>query len=309
MDIDTAIIRQIAMGTVPPGLAAAVLFALLWWRAPAGTAAASQRWRAAACATGLGAMYAGFHAWLFGLRFPPRESMDWLPIAAGVAVIAGLLPAFTPSKVAPGGSPPERFAWKVPLTALALIGWLAAGNLRKSWSAADLVLHVGWFVLLSGSALAGAAVLARRRPGPVAPLTLLVVFAGASQMLVLAYSSLKLGQSAGLWAAFLGGALVVALVRRELSLARGAVFVSVATTAAAVFQGFLFTSTERAAAYAGLIAASAVLAGLGALVPIAKRGPRRVVGALAPVVLALIPVMIGIALAIASSSGADEYEY
>ena len=304
MDLDPAILRQLAMGAIPPGVASLVLFALLWRR---GTRKSGSR--PILAALGLGLLYGAFHAWLFGLRFPPRESMDWLPLAAIAAAVGSCALACLPTGDHRPRWRPSIGGAVITIAVLGLVGWLAAGNLRKSWSAAETLENVGWFVLLTGLAWAGASVLAHRRPGPVAPLTLLIIAGGASQVLALAFSSLKFAQSAGIWAAFLGGAMVVAFFRRGLSLARGGVLPPVAVTAAAVFQAFLITSADRPRLYIGLLVLSAIGAGLGAAFPTTGGRGRRITGVLAPIVLAAIPVVIGVAVALAAAAGADDYEY
>lgn len=314
MSIDAGVLEQIALGVVPPGIAGVILFAALWWRQGGGDAARPASWRLVVLPVALAAFYTGFHAFLFGgLHVPPRQSTDWLPVASVIAAVAaiafGLLSAPSTSGETSGkrGRKMARSAgpWLLVAAALAVIGWLAAGNLRTSWGVGEAAMHVGGFAGLALAASLGAERIAHRRPGPVSAVAMLVFAAGASQVLALGFHSLKFSQSAGLWAAFMGGAMVVALFRRGLSLARGGAVLVVAMVMAAMYQGVLFTMTPRAWVFAALVASSPAMAGL-ATFPAEGRGVRK---ALLTLGVAIVPIAVALGMALANAGGENEYGY
>jgi hypothetical protein len=316
MELDPGILRQLTLGIVPPGIAAVVLFALVWWKRPKDggadeSLAAPASWRAFIVPLALAALYIIFHFVLFGrVTVPPKESIDWIPIVGLIAALATTRTIALQAHLAPPGRSAGLAAW-LRLYAMepvlyAAIGWLAAGNIHKTWTAREALVPLAGFALLTTLALAGGRRVCERRRGPVPPAVILVFAAGASQALVLGFSSLKLSQVAGLCAAFMGGALLVSFFRRGLSLAREGATVPIVITMTALYQGVLYTRTEHPWLYTILLAASLPLASLGRL-PL--RPQTRLLRAgyhLLPVVLALIPVAIAVGLALASDTG---YEY
>lgn len=326
MDMDPGVLRQIALGTVPPGIAATAAFAAVWWRGRGGQGRAGGRdtggkgggenlpplWRRIAVPLLLAGLYTGFHAFLFGgINIPPRESMDWLAVVAWVAAIGavgnGLLAGARGRRMAIWAG---ALVW---IPALLAIGWLAAGSLARRWDLADAASNIGMFAAAGIAAVIGAEALARRRPGASGVAAMVVVCAGASQVLVLAFSSLKYSQSAGLWAAFMGGAMVVAFFRSGLTVAHGAAGLAASMVMAAMYQGVLFTYTERAWVSVALVASSPVLAALGTLWARPQRGRGlRVLRWALPAMLAAIPAAAAVALALAGSGAGGaggDYDY
>ena len=305
MDLDPAVVKQLALGIVPPGLAGTVLFALTLRKSSTGQPDVG--WRARLIPLVLAALYCGLHAFVLGLRVPPRESTDWLPVAAVVAGVAATCVGYFGR-----GTAGSLAGWLLRLLVLAAVGALAAGRIRGNWTAGEAVVQVGAFVLASGVALHGSETVLRRRNAALAALVLLVFAAGASQVLVLGFSSLKLSQSAGLWAAMLGGAVLVGLFRRKSTLPLGIALVVVAVTIAAMFQGALYTSTKRPWLLTALIAASPALAAAGTLVRMPTEGRARHLRWVVPLMLSLVPVGAAIALSLPSDKAGDadaEYEY
>lgn len=111
-----------------------------------------------------------------------------------------------------------------------------------------------------------------RQRGLGAPLLLMTMVGGASRILAVGYSSLKLGQAVGVMAAVLGAACLIQLLRPRFSLAFGGSFVFIAFTAAATFVGDVAVGPKRMVPYTSLIALSMFLPGLSLIGPFAKMG-------------------------------------
>jgi hypothetical protein len=303
MDLDPAIVKQLALGIVPPGLAGTALFAMTLRKRDAETPTAG--WLPRLAPLLLAALYCGAHALVLGLRVPPRESTDWLPIAA---LLTGVAATFL------GRGERGRAALLaggfLRLFVLAGVGVLAAGRIRANWSAEEAAMQIGGFVLAAAVAMLSTEIVIRRRNAALAALVLLAFAAGASQVLVLGFSSLKLSQSAGLWAAMLGGAVLVGLFRRGSTLPLGIALVVVALTIAAMFQGALYTSTKQPWLLIALVAASPAMAMAGSLLPFPVEGRIRHLRWIVPLVCSLLPIGAAIALSMPNdSAGSDETEY
>ncbi len=234
--------------------------------------------------------------------FPPASADEWLPLAA---VSLGLLELATRFKQVP-----PWVRWGLRAVLLGLIAAACARNfLKGSWSAGTSAAWIGGFVAIT---LAGTAVLERvlaRQRGVGAPLVLMTIVGGASQILAVGYSSLKLGQAVGVMAAILGAACLVALLRPRFSLAFGGSFVFVALTAAATFAGDVAIEQNRKVLYSALIVLSMLLPGLSLIGPLARVGGwKRVV-----LLLALAGTPVGIGLGVAGlhelNRDKDEYDY
>jgi hypothetical protein len=309
MDIDPAVLRQLALGAVPPGIVATLGFALLWWRrrGRVNPPALPPLLHRLATPCFFAAFYTAAHALLFGgLNVPPRQSTDWLPLFAALGAALAMVGALwrIPS---PGAKRWLHIAAQgsLALVALAAMGYLGAGRAVSNWSSRDAALHILPFALLCLVAIISAEILTRRRGGAAPAIALLITCAGAAQVLMLAFSSLKLGQSAGLAAAFFGGAMLIAFFRPRLSLAAGAAIAPLVLTFAALYHGALFTYTSRPWMYIGCIAAAPVLAALASW-PGTPWSQRLWVRALPPLA-ALLPVVAALVLALSQQS--EDYDY
>lgn len=299
--MDPAILKQLALGVVPPGLAAAALATLLWraHKVPA----TSARW--ALMPVGLGVIALLVHPIVFRVpAFPVRSAADLL---TPIAVLSG----FIGWGVARARPP---VALLVPLRA-GLAAAFAVACLRPMldrWDAdAALALVIGF---AGASALAATALDRVLEPGPYSDhaasidphpglrlAALLVVLGAASQIVVLGFYSLRVSQGAGVFAALAGGLLVAALFWRPRSLA-GVADALVLPTAAAVLLGAILGQPERPVLLGSLLAASPVAA-LGIGLALRRRKP--VVRGWAAVVGAGVPALAALAIAALARTPSD----
>lgn len=231
--------------------------------------------------------------------FPPKGAEEWLPF---VALAAGALELATR-----GARFPAWLRWALRAVLLMAIAAACARNmLHGSWTSPSTALWIGGFALVTMAATLVLERVLERTRGFTAPALLLIIVGGASQVLAIGYSSLKLGQSAGVVAAALAAATGVALVRRRFSLAFGGTFAVVAIVAAAVLAGNITTHT-RQALYTSAIAAAALLPGLTLLKPLSRlRGWKRF---LVLFTLAGLPIAGALAVVIFDELNRTKEEY
>jgi hypothetical protein len=307
MDMDPALVRQLVIGTVPPGIAGTLLFAAAWWRRPAAAepGVGHRGWFASGLVVALATLYGVFHALVLGARFPPAQSTDGLVIAAASAAIGAVLLGL------PMLQRHAALGWVARIVVIAVVGAVAAGRVRANWSIHEAAILLGGFTLAGVLASAGAESVLRRRGTLTGILVLLVFAAGASQILVLGFSSLKLSQSAGIWAAMLGGSLVAAAFLRGRAASPGLALLVTTMSLAAMWQGLLYTTTPRAWLLIGLVASAPLLAAGGAMIPAAPKGLMPHVRWAAPLVLAIVPVAAAIVIPMLprEQKATDEYDY
>lgn len=282
------IIKQLALGVVPPGVLALVLFALLWRRRDwSGT------WRRSALTSlGMGLGFVPLAALIYGgLKFPPVAADQWMVPIAVLLALTGVVVALASSRAA-------ALCFRVPLLVLfALVSapWLARTMLNSSADPGPFkaLLIIAGFVALSLSTLRASEKLHERLSGPLPVFLTLTLLGAMSQILILAYSGLKLGQGVGIFAAMLGAALVVSFFRPSLTLRGGALDLPVLASTTFFFQGFVRADTVPSAlVYVVLVAISPWLALAPDVGPLArvkgwKGGLLRVVLASAPLLAAL----------------------
>jgi len=286
MDPDT--LKQVAAGAIPPGVFAALALTLVWWRRPVEKDGPGWRWVWGAVI--LAIAYIPTHLLVLrGPAWPPASAADWLPPIALLAAGAGL----------PAGAPrlPPLVRWPgVGLITIAM-GWMsAAGLIARSWSVREMAAHLAGFAAVSVVAALGAARVTARRPGPGPVLIVMLPVAAASQLLVLVYHSLLLGQAAGIAAAVLGGALVAGLWKRWMVLGPAGSVPPVLLAMACLFHGVLYTETDRGLLLAGLVAASPAAAGLASM--FTSRAAKGWVRFGAPLAAAALPLAAAMAVAV-----------
>lgn len=302
--MDTAILKQLALGAVPPAVAACAAVWMIWRGTAHGDGLATPpRGRARATVATLVVISLAMHPVLFGWpAIPPRAADQWLPVVAVLAGLAGLA-----SMIGAKG------AWAAAVgaaVAAAAGGALSARRLiASSWTPTEALVHLG--LLLIGAALAAAATerLVRDRRGWFGPALLVIVAGGASQVLVLGMASLKVGQAAGVIAAVAGGLLVAAWFRPALW-ARGTTTAATTFVAVAIFQGALFGDAEGGVRwlYAGLVAIAPVLAAaVDAALPARLEGWKRSVLVLVAAGLPIGAALARAAVAMAAQQAAESY--
>lgn len=285
--MDPAMVKNLALGAVPPLVLMLVYFAIVHRRR-----GAEQAWWVGAV-TPLVMALAVVVTYAIAFQMPTlsaRASFEWLPIAAIAAGIAGA--------VASMERWPALVRWTPAVLAVLFGAWASARNLiGGSWSAAQTgayLVEAG----VTGVVLLGAGhVLVAKRAG-IVPALVLMLFAGAaSQLLVLGFFSMKVSQVAGMGASMMMAAVAVAFRRPTLRVGSGAMVFIVALSLTALAQGRLYgqATPEFVRIYAALLTLSLVG---GALVQawVADRWSARVRGAMVLGAVAL-PLVVGIGIA------------
>lgn len=309
--MDPAMVKNLALGAIPPAFIAAVYFVALWLkRSPVmhadGSAIRAERRILLVPVVMTCAMVFTFMA-VFGMpTLAPVTAFDWLPLIGVAAGFAGVIASLE--------GIPSFVRWTPAVGAMLFAAWASAKNpIASSWPAEQSAAYLLESMLMGVVVLAGANWLASRRPG-LAPVLVLMLFAGAvTQLLVLGYFSMKVGQVAGMGASMLIAAAGVALWRKEFRLGPGGVTFIVVVTMAALGQGKLYgqASPELARVYAALAVLSVVGAALVGWGLSTKVGPR-MRGAIV-VVVAALPLLAGLGVAgkkwAAEQEAASESEY
>ncbi len=246
------ILEALLRGVAAPALLCGALLVAAWrpWRRAAG--AHRGAWGGAVAFTA-GVILAHAEAMGHWPAIRAGEVMGWLPHLAVAAALVCLI------------EPALRRAPAASLTLRAAIGAAAAWLLcrpflESQWPAAPGALRVAGIAAVTLAAWTSHEALARRTPGPVVPMALLVGGAGASGSLVLAYTA-KPAQIAGALSAMCGAALLVALWNRRTSPAAGAAAVASVAIAFLCFVGHLYSKLPAGAALLLVGAPSAAWAG------------------------------------------------
>jgi hypothetical protein len=276
---------------VVPAVVAAVTAALGGWLARRlGVAEAGRA--AVAVALGAGTLAAQFASAL--PHFPPIEVTDRIPWLVGLLMLLGLLESTHPS--------PGWARWKDRLLVAILVLALVLGPaLGPDWpSLRDLAVECGLVlgILVGWGSLEGLA--AHRSTAVLGPALLAV--AGCTSAALLLSGSVVLGRISGGLTAALGAVWVLSWWLPDQALGRGGVSVLVATVAALLIEGRVYSFLPLEAAIA--LAAAPLLAWL------AFAGPARRLAswqsALLAAVLCLVPAGVAVGLALRAAPG--EYE-
>ncbi|MCA9286478.1 MAG: hypothetical protein KDA22_14735 [Phycisphaerales bacterium] len=234
--MDPAILRQLALGAIPPAIAGALVLGALVVRHED---TLCRRLLRALPALVVGCGVLGMHALLFGPPvFPATSALGWLPwltLGVGAAAFGAALPKRGRALLLAA----------VVLIGLAVGAWLSARTLlANAWDARSAAGHLG--AMAAGAALfVGGLLVVLRLPGAVGLLGACMTLGGASQLAVLGHHSLTIGQFVGIFAAFCGGGVVAALVRRNVRLGSAATITIGVATALASFQAFLYGDAEH----------------------------------------------------------------
>jgi len=261
---------------VPALFTGAVL--LLAWVSRQAAEQASRGWLGA-LAVG-GAFLLGQAAALGGLpQLPPAQADDrlfWL--VAGAVALAGvesLLAERRWPRLVLRGVYPFFVPWFLLARLLERRETVAVGGL-------GLALLLGWSALAAWSA---------RRPGASVPLVLWSVTSGGALALLFSHTA-KYAQLAGILAACLGAAVVVAWIRPSFALGAGAAGVVAVLLACFWIAGVWLAATPLPVESAVLLAVSPLLATAAEVGPLSRLAPRKAVLArLALASAALVPAV------------------
>lgn len=246
--VDPSIVKQLALGVLPPAAAGLATFTALWWRRS--PAVATEELCPSVGVGGLRrsapALLLALGGWpmlhlLFGpASWPPRSSFDWLlPTMVASGVLLGLL-GFVPFPRLRG---PILLGAALLLLLAALL--LSARNLvQGSWSATQTIIHLNLGAALGAIFLLGLERLVAQ-PGRWRLFAFAAILAAASQVLVLGHFSLKLGQVVGVIAAFAGGAFLISLARPSLRQGTPLALTAGLVTTTALWQAHFFGESEQ----------------------------------------------------------------
>jgi hypothetical protein len=231
--MDPALLQQLALGAVPAGIAGSVIFFSLWWSRRAAVPARSGEAssldfsdaRSLLIVLGMGVVLVLMHPLIMsGLRapmwvVPARRASDWLPIVVTMGTLLAL------ATVLLRGQRLHVWVWALGLSLLTIgFGALASRRLiAETWSTSQAAGYLaGLAIFVFVTAWGMLALL--RKPGWVSIAALLIVAGSTANIMAGPLNSLKLAQWAGVSAAVLTPAVLVAFVRpvRALPLAAGA---------------------------------------------------------------------------------------
>jgi hypothetical protein len=336
-------VQQFLLAGLPLGVVSALVLTLAWWRAgrgerwltdplraePGGAGARGPVW-VFPLVSALG--FVGVHAWLSGPPgWPPVSADQWLAWIAGAALLAALVTAVAGEPRVPARTPdgwPSGWGTGVSLGRLGLrAGLLGAASgvsvlnlARHAWSAGQSLAWVGGTVALGLIGWWAVERLARRAHGPLFPAALWLWAALSGQVIVLGLYHLRGGVAATILAAAFGGAMVAAMVRPRLTLARGGVVVAAVLMPVLLLQGAVLGGSEQPEWVRVLLASAPILALLSGTLadwrapaddPRARGavwgGPREVVR----LALVVVPVVVAVAAAVLlrSADAPPSYDY
>lgn len=314
--MDPALVRQLAIGAVPPLVAGALVFAAAFGRragqAPAqslgvqGTRAVSG-WRATLLVVACAVVPVLMHrlVWNAWPKWPPVGSDQALFYVAVIAALVGLA-SWLVLDVAGAG---RRWALAivVPLVLVGLVGagFLSARNLiANRWGTEGTLRHAAVFLPAAVAFVAGLVLLVRT-PGPGSVGSVALLATVLSQTIAAGLSGLALGQSAGVVASFLGAGAVVALFRPAVAIPIAAALGLGVLLATIGLHGVLFGIGDNRA----WMMLAFVLAPWLAWLPTRVTRWQRWKLWIAQLALALLPLGVAIALAVRNVLRQQEYGY
>jgi hypothetical protein len=282
--MDPAAIRQLMLAVVPSVVVSLVVMWGLWWRAGAKVrgesaagglvpvAAVQGPWWAA------GLVMAGLVAVIFGLAesrwyVPPTSRKDWVPLIAVGAAVLGLVLGGMRAGEWRGAK--WVIGWGVRGLAAGLVGLACAWpRVMNTWSMGESAAWLGGFAAVVVIVWWSIARVTERTTGAQGPLAVMLLAAGASQVLVLGYASFDQAQLVTIIAAAAGPMWVLGMLRPNFTLAREGACVAVLVIAAATLQSMLYGAAEGPARWSmGPLMLSGAVLGLLADVPlVARRG-------------------------------------
>jgi hypothetical protein len=302
--VDIAVVKQLLLGAIPPGVIGAVLFALLWMRRSGGDKA---MWRGALTPLLIGVVYAACHQFVIGItKWPPGSSDARLPfIAAGLGLL-GAIATFTPPPI----------GWGVRLAGVALAGWASLPKAMQKPGTPDEWKQLGVFVVgafvaamcaeqatIEREGTSGSKEPRRQRTGPGVILVPLAWLAVMTQLVEFGFRSLKLMQTVEMLCAITGGALLVSFWRRELTLYRLGIYVLTVMTCVCLLHAVVYNETEHGGAFALLAATGPALWFAASRIPALKS--RSVLRVLVESAAIVLPVGAAIGWALASGSQSE----
>lgn len=245
--MDPEVLKQLAKGAVPVGIAMTVVFALLW--RGTSTDKPVTRWRVMVGLLAAAAGYLLTHHFVFDeITLSPMQAFETIPlvVAAGAVMLAvGVM--------IPGASLATAIATGLSGAAVSML----VISKRKPW-AEEPWLELAVFAALSVLSVLSIGWYSSRRPAAASGILMFGFAAGSSQLLVLSMSSLKQGQVAGVPAAIAAAVIVASvLMRRAPLMSLWSLMVLIVMVA--LEQGWRYGGGSGAAPLRSVLLASAVL--------------------------------------------------
>jgi hypothetical protein len=245
--MDPFIVRQLALGVIPPLVVSLVVFAVLWRRSNARLGIdlpdvpTRERPGAAVWVTPLflGLLSIVMHGVLFGgYNLPPKAGLDWMPLVALVGTVLGVLSL--------GVKLPAIGRWVLRLGLVGGAGVALTWNFLGRWDAAESVAWIGGFTLATLLTWWGAERAADAKRGMSMPLAMSIWLGASAQIMVMGLSGLATSQAAGVLATAMIALAVVAFFRPFATLAFGGVHVPVVVGMSLLLVAVLPKATPRA---------------------------------------------------------------
>ncbi|MDI1290456.1 MAG: hypothetical protein PSX37_10970 [bacterium] len=304
--MDMSVIKQLALGGIPPAIAGAILYFALAPKNPATAGALlHSRFKTIVALVLTFAIVIGIIALAIALPAFKFATVDnRLPWAIGIVLVGTLVASLSTAG--------RRTLARIVIGTITLAAATAFGllSLVKGWTTIEAVLHIG------GAAAAGGIIAWAVGPAstPTQPTNsgpalarILVPLIGASQLLVLGMSSLKHGQIAGMFAAIAGGAAAAWLVRRSVRLGVGpSMFLWLGAMLITIFGMVLGSAPiARAALYGALVVTSMIFAAVATMGPLGKLSGWK--AWTVSIAFPALPIAAGMALAALTIEDASEY--
>lgn len=252
---------KLAIGAFVPGIAAAIAFFVLWRRTNDVRIHHAGSWIGEACAAAP-AILAGLFAVLGGFSSAPKSSDQLMPFVA-VGAIAGSMLA---SAMRANGA-------RINIGLIIGVLVLAVATAMRTpmvgrWAAWEQGLLLGVTTFVGAATILhaiGIVQLVNARLGAFTMLTLATI---AAQVIVLCFSSLKLGQLAGVIAALFGGMFAITLIRPRANISGSSIVSGFTVLVITMMQGVLYGEPELKHAVwpAMALPAGAILASIAAKV-------------------------------------------
>lgn len=250
--MDQALLQQLTLGAIPPGIIGAIVFFALWLprRVQAqtivdGTSLDFANLRGILITLALGCTLFVMHPLIMaGLKppawtLPPRRAADWLPV---VAVIGTLL-AFAGLLLRAQRLHALLLALPVTLVALAFGALASRRLLTDTWSLPQSLAHLAGLGLFTYIITTGVLMLARK-PGLVGVASLVIIAGGTANIMAGPLNSLKLAQWSGVSAAFLTPAALVVFLRPAQAMPLAAVALVMLALSSVTTQAVVFGSAS-----------------------------------------------------------------
>ncbi len=218
--MDPALLQQLALGAIPPGLFGALIFFTLWLPKRSQFANADSTslnfadTRGMIITLALGLTLFVMHPFIMAgpnlptWVLPPRRAADWLPVIA----LVGTLIAFTALLLRAQRLHPLLLALPVTLVVLAFGALASRRIITDTWSLQQSISHLAGLGAFTFVTTAGVLTLARK-PGLVGVAALVVMAGTTANLMAGPLNSLKLAQWSGVSAAFLTPAAIIVFLR------------------------------------------------------------------------------------------------